>query len=162
MVHHLQIKECFASSASLVCHLPPSFLMPALFTVALELLSTVWLKKTHLVIKVLFFCLSTLVVFEYIFTGFLQFCGFGCNSIYKSCYKKPLCKLYPSFMCHLCGSVPEPSHAVAQLLGADALSQLFSPGFAGPGTAASENSPKGSICCVLVAVHLDPLQMWQF
>lgn len=120
------------------------------------------IKKTHLVIKVLFFRLSTLIVFEYIFTGFLQFCGFGCNSIYKSCYKKPLCKLYPSFMCHLCGSVPEPSHAVAQLLGADALSQLFSHGFAGPGTAASENSPKGSICCVLVGVHLDPLQMWQF
>lgn len=132
MVHHLQIKEGFASSASLVCHLPPSFVMPALLTVASELLSTVWFKKKpkkttlwSVSFDLIFFPLSTLIVFEYIFTGFLQFCGFGCNSIYKSCYKKLLCKLYPSFISHLCGSVPEPSHAVTQLLGADALCQSF-------------------------------------
>lgn len=55
MVHHLQIKECFASSASLVCHLPPSFLTPALLTVAFELLSAFWFKKNHLVISFLWF-----------------------------------------------------------------------------------------------------------
>lgn len=71
---------------------------------------------------------------------------------------------YILLLCATCvgGSVPEPSHAVTQLLGADALSELFSHGFVGPETAASENSPKGSICCVLIAVHQDPLQMWQF
>lgn len=51
------------------------------------------------------------------------------------------CKLYPSFISHLCVSVPAPSHAVTHLLGADALSELPRHGFVRLGAAASENSP---------------------
>lgn len=131
------------------------------------------MEKQHLVISFLWYFFfpppllleSVVILFEYILIGFLWLSGFGCNSIYKSCYQKPLYKLYTSLICHLCKSVPKPPQFLCcssvAWVRADALSELFSHGFAGPGAAASEKSPKESICCVLIAVQLDPMQMWQ-